>query len=169
MQNNLRELWSLFDFVFPGKLGTLPAFVEHFAVPITNGGYANANPIEVQTAYKCACILRDTIQKYLIRRVKSEQKEVLQLPTKNEQVLFCSLTETQKNIYKGYLASKQCKDILRGSAQVRFFSKKENKTQNQQNEIDQQEPQIHRCAQSERCSERSIFSTFEIFEWMLSF
>jgi len=26
LQNNLRELWSLFDFVYPGKLGTLPIF-----------------------------------------------------------------------------------------------------------------------------------------------
>ncbi|CAF1081670.1 unnamed protein product [Rotaria sp. Silwood1] len=118
MQNNLRELWSLFDFVFPGKLGTLPTFMEYFAIPITRGGYANANPIEVQTAYKCACILRDTIKKYLIRRIKSEQNIVLQLPMKNEQVLFCRLTKTQKYIYKEYLKSQQCKDILKGSLQV---------------------------------------------------
>lgn len=47
MQNNLRELWSLFDFVFPGKLGTLPVFLEQFAVPITQGGYANASEVQV--------------------------------------------------------------------------------------------------------------------------
>jgi SNF2 family DNA or RNA helicase len=118
MQNNLRELWSLVDFVFPGKLGTLPTFMEHFAIPITRGGYANASPIEVQTAYKCACILRDTIKKYLIRRIKSEQNVVLKLPTKNEQVLFCRLTKNQRVIYKEYLKSQQCKDILQGSTQV---------------------------------------------------
>jgi DNA excision repair protein ERCC-6 len=118
MQNNLRELWSLIDFVFPGKLGTLPTFMEHFAIPITLGGYANANPIEVQTGYKCACILRDTIKKYLIRRIKSEQNVVLKLPTKNEQVLFCRLTDYQKTIYQGYLQSQQCKDIICGDAQV---------------------------------------------------
>ena len=118
MQNNLRELWSLVDFVFPGKLGTLPTFMEHFAIPITRGGYANASPIEVQTAYKCACILRDTIKKYLIRRIKSEQNVVLKLPTKNEQVLFCRLTKNQRTIYKEYLRSQQCKDILQGSTQV---------------------------------------------------
>jgi hypothetical protein len=32
IQNNLLELWSLFDFVFPGKLGTLPVFQENFGV-----------------------------------------------------------------------------------------------------------------------------------------
>ena len=52
MQNNLRELWSLFDFVFPGKLGTLPIFLEQFSVPITLGGYVNATEVQVKSAYK---------------------------------------------------------------------------------------------------------------------
>lgn len=47
MQNNLKELWSLFDFIFPGKLGTLPVFLAHMAVPITQGGYANASEVQV--------------------------------------------------------------------------------------------------------------------------
>ena len=84
MQNNLRELWSLFDYVFPGKLGTLPVFMEQFSVPITLGGYVNASKIQVETAYRCACILRDTINPYLLRRLKSDVK--IQLPNKNEQV-----------------------------------------------------------------------------------
>ena len=37
IQNDLRELWSLFDFVFPGRLGTLPAFEQEFADPIKRG------------------------------------------------------------------------------------------------------------------------------------
>jgi DNA excision repair protein ERCC-6 len=37
IQNNLKELWSLFDFVFPGKLGTMQAFMENFSVPIVQG------------------------------------------------------------------------------------------------------------------------------------
>lgn len=52
MQNNLKELWSLFDFVFPGKLGTLPVFMEQFSIPITQGGYANATEVQVQTGYR---------------------------------------------------------------------------------------------------------------------
>ena len=47
LQNNLKELWSLFDFIFPGKLGTLPIFLQQFAVPITQGGYANASRVQV--------------------------------------------------------------------------------------------------------------------------
>ena len=47
IQNSLKELWSLFDFIFPGKLGTLQVFLQQFAVPITQGGYANASKLEV--------------------------------------------------------------------------------------------------------------------------
>ncbi|KAG0730219.1 DNA excision repair protein ERCC-6 [Chionoecetes opilio] len=47
IQNSLKELWSLFDFVFPGKLGTLQVFLQQFAVPITQGGYANATKLEL--------------------------------------------------------------------------------------------------------------------------
>ena len=86
MQNNLKELWSLFDFIFPGKLGTLPVFLQEFSVPITQGGYANASKTQVATAYKCATVLRDTIDPYLLRRIKDDVKTHLQLPVKNEQV-----------------------------------------------------------------------------------
>jgi DNA excision repair protein ERCC-6 len=58
LQNNLRELWSLIDFVYPGRLGALKEFTERFATPITQGGYANASKLQVRVAYKCACLLR---------------------------------------------------------------------------------------------------------------
>jgi len=48
IQNKLTELWSLFDFVFPGKLGTLPTFEEHFALPIAMGTYANASEFKAR-------------------------------------------------------------------------------------------------------------------------
>ncbi|CAB1343345.1 unnamed protein product [Coregonus sp. 'balchen'] len=118
MQNNLKELWSLFDFVFPGKLGTLPIFMEQFSVPITMGGYSNASPVQVQTAYKCACVLRDTINPYLLRRMKADVKANLSLPDKNEQVLFCRLTEEQREVYQGFLDSKEVYQILNGDMQV---------------------------------------------------
>ncbi|CAL9687933.1 unnamed protein product [Knipowitschia caucasica] len=118
MQNNLKELWSLFDFVFPGKLGTLPVFMEQFSVPITMGGYSNASPVQVQTAYKCACVLRDTINPYLLRRMKADVKANLSLPDKNEQVLFCRLTDEQREVYQGFLDSKEVYQILNGDMQV---------------------------------------------------
>jgi DNA excision repair protein ERCC-6 len=106
IQNNLKELWSLFDFVFPGKLGTMQAFIENFSVPITQGGFSNASDVQVQTAYKCACVLRDTIAPYLLRRVKNDVKMSINLPTKNEQVLFCRLSKEQKTEYIKYINSR---------------------------------------------------------------
>lgn len=38
LQNNLRELWSLIDFVYPGRLGSLKEFTDRFSTPITQGG-----------------------------------------------------------------------------------------------------------------------------------
>ncbi|KAM6264742.1 DNA excision repair protein ERCC-6 isoform 2-T3 [Spheniscus humboldti] len=118
MQNNLKELWSLFDFVFPGKLGTLPVFMEQFSVPITMGGYSNASPVQVKTAYKCACVLRDTINPYLLRRMKADVKMSLSLPDKNEQVLFCRLTDEQCQVYQNFINSKEVYQILNGDMQI---------------------------------------------------
>ncbi|PVD37640.1 hypothetical protein C0Q70_00237 [Pomacea canaliculata] len=79
IQNNLKELWSLFDFVFPGKLGTLPDFMAHFSIPIVQGGYANATQV---------------------------------------QILFCRLTDEQREVYKEYLDSRECHAILAGKFQM---------------------------------------------------
>jgi len=51
VQNNLSELWSLFDFVYPGKLGTLPIFEEEFCIPIRMGGYAGASSSDDQVLH----------------------------------------------------------------------------------------------------------------------
>ncbi|CCG84055.1 protein of unknown function [Taphrina deformans PYCC 5710] len=118
IQNNLTELWSLFDFVFPGRLGTLPIFHTQFALPINIGGYANASNVQVQTAYKCACVLRDLINPYLLRRMKADV--AADLPKKSEQVLFCKLTDQQREEYEIFLASGDMDSILNGKRQVLY-------------------------------------------------
>ncbi|KAF9114472.1 hypothetical protein BGX27_010702 [Mortierella sp. AM989] len=112
IQNNLSELWSLFDFVFPGRLGTLPVFQSQFAIPINIGGYANASNIQVQTAYKCACVLRDLINPYLLRRMKADVAS--DMPKKSEQVLFCKLTPPQRAAYEFFLKSNELSSIMEG-------------------------------------------------------
>ncbi len=69
-------------------------------------------------AYKCATVLRDSIKPYLLRRMKDEVKSSLTLPSKNEQVLFCKLTDEQRDLYKAYLDSSVVKEIMRGSTQI---------------------------------------------------
>lgn len=121
IQNDLRELWSLFDFVFPGRLGTLPVFMSEFADPIKRGGYSNATPMQVQLAYRCALVLRDLINPYLLRRQKKDIKEVSRMPGKTEQVLFCKLSTRQRQMYEAYLRSDDVKNIIRGNGSTQTF------------------------------------------------
>ena len=112
IQNRLVEIWSLFDFVFPGKLGTLPVFTSQFSIPIQMGGYAHASQLQVTTAYKCALILRDLISPYLLRRRKVDVN--VNLPKKSEHVLFCLLGDDQLDLYRDYLCSHDCESIMDG-------------------------------------------------------
>lgn len=135
MQNSLRELWSLFDFVFPGRLGTLPTFEAQFSGPIAAGGYAHATPVQVRAAasppprcwpprppapprpqvrmaYKCAVVLRDLIRPYLLRRLKADVRA--QLPEKTEQILFCRLAPEQRAEYVSFLDSEEVQETLAG-------------------------------------------------------
>ena len=86
--------------------------MQHLAVPIVQGGYSNASPVQLQAAYKCAVILRDTINPYMLRRTKNDVKASLTLPSKTEQVLFCRLTENQERVYINYLNSTAVKRAI---------------------------------------------------------
>ncbi|GMR47824.1 hypothetical protein PMAYCL1PPCAC_18019 [Pristionchus mayeri] len=112
LQNSLKELWSLIDFIFPARLGTLQTFMEKFSIPITMGGYANATQIQSETAYKCALVLRDAINPFILRRMKKDVE--LDLPNKSEQVLFCDLAPCQRSLYVEYLSSRECNLIRSG-------------------------------------------------------
>ena len=50
--------------------------------------------------------------------MKEDVKQTLNLPNKNEQVLFCKLTECQKKIYEEYLKSKEVSEIVKGSTKM---------------------------------------------------
>ncbi|KAJ1512672.1 hypothetical protein HMI56_003720 [Coelomomyces lativittatus] len=118
IQNNLTELWSLFDFIYPGRLGTLPVFEAEFSVPINLGGYANASALEITCAYKSARALRSIIQPYMLRRMKAEVAQ--DLPKKSEQVLFCKITSVQRELYESFLKSKEVNSIIEGSLHPLF-------------------------------------------------
>jgi DNA excision repair protein ERCC-6 len=91
--------------------------MAEFADPIKRGGYSNASPMQVQLAYRCALVLRDLINPYLLRRQKKDIKEVSRMPGKTEQVLFCKLSSRQRSMYEAYLRSDEVRNIIRGSAQ----------------------------------------------------
>ncbi|KAB7505761.1 DNA excision repair protein ERCC-6 [Armadillidium nasatum] len=85
--------------------------LQSFEVGMVLGG-------PVQTAFKCATVLRDTISPYLLRRMKIDVKNHLSLPNKNEQVLFCGLSEEQRTLYRHYLDGNEVKSIINGRLQV---------------------------------------------------
>ena len=118
IMNDLKELWSICDFVFPGRLGTLAAFEQEFADPIRKGGYSNASPMQAQLAYRCALVLKDLIEPYLLRRLKKDVKEVSRMPSKTEHVLFCRLSLRQRSLYESYLRSDEISKVMRGSTNL---------------------------------------------------
>ncbi|KAI6349336.1 hypothetical protein MCOR25_010680 [Pyricularia grisea] len=118
IQNNLVELWSLFDFIYPMRLGTLHEFRNNIEIPIKMGGYANATNLQIMAAQKCAETLKDAISPYLLQRVKADV--ATDLPKKSEQVLFCRLTEAQRQAYEQFLASQAMDQILSGTRKSLF-------------------------------------------------
>lgn len=115
MQNNLVELWSLFDFIYPMRLGTLVSFRQTFETPIKQGGYANSTNLQIMTATKCAEELKSVISPYLLQRLKVDVAS--DLPKKTEQVLFVKLTKPQRDAYENFLASKEVLSIINGTRQ----------------------------------------------------
>jgi superfamily II DNA or RNA helicase len=89
IENRLSELWSIFDFVSPGLLGTLKTFEERVARPIDRG--------DMETAQR----LRATIKPFVMRRVKSDVAK--DLPDKIEQEMIVPLAEEQAKLYKQIL------------------------------------------------------------------
>ncbi|KAL6122570.1 hypothetical protein NUSPORA_00336 [Nucleospora cyclopteri] len=88
IQNNLTELWSIFDFVQPNLLGSCTDFGEEFIENIKGND---------EKAYRYSLMLRSIIEPYILRRMKSQIEA--QLPSKLDKVLFCTLTQIQNNIY----------------------------------------------------------------------
>ncbi|KAJ1931045.1 DNA repair protein rhp26, partial [Linderina pennispora] len=72
----------------------------------------------VRAGYRCACILRDLIDPYLLRRMKADVAQ--DLPQKSEQVLFCRLTPMQRAAYTSFLRSNDMEKILSGKLQMLF-------------------------------------------------
>nr|XP_022904501.1 DNA excision repair protein ERCC-6-like [Onthophagus taurus] len=130
MQNNLQELWSLFDFICPSMLGSLQVFNEHFVTPIIQGGYTNATYEQETTALAMATTLKDMISPYLLRRCKNDLKEDIHLPQKREQVLFCSLSNEQRELYKEFLKSSHVEVILgKNNNNKNWFSEQHTRAQ----------------------------------------
>lgn len=110
IQNNLRELWALFNFCCPELLGDNKVFKEKYENPILRGNEKKASDREKRIGSAVAKELRERIQPYFLRRLKSEvfredDGEVAKLSKKSELIVWLRLTNCQRRLYEAFLNS----------------------------------------------------------------
>jgi len=86
VENRLGDLWSIFDFVNPGLLGTAKEFAS-FAKRLGDRlhGYGP---------------LRELVRPYILRRLKTDKTVISDLPDKTEVKVFCPLSRPQAALYQ---------------------------------------------------------------------
>lgn len=87
VENHLSDLWSLFDFVSPGLLGSSKEF-ESF---IKKRGKDGASPYPA---------LRKLVRPYILRRMKTDKNVIQDLPEKTELKSYCQLSKGQAALYQ---------------------------------------------------------------------
>ncbi|KAI0059098.1 hypothetical protein BV25DRAFT_1901802 [Artomyces pyxidatus] len=115
IQNNVLELWSLFDFLMPGFLGSEASFNERFGKPILSNRDGKSKNSEAAALALEA--LHKQVLPFLLRRLK---EDVLNdLPPKIIQDYFCELSEMQKQLYDDFSKSQarlSAEDAVKGAA-----------------------------------------------------
>jgi len=88
VENRPLDLWSIFDFLNPGLLGSAKAFGQ-FVKKLEKRGYGP---------------LRELTRPYLLRRLKTDKNVIRDLPDKTELTAFCGLTKKQAALYQQTVA-----------------------------------------------------------------
>ncbi|NUO08745.1 MAG: DEAD/DEAH box helicase [Candidatus Brocadia sp.] len=100
IENRLTELWSIFDFLMPGYLGSVDDFRKRYENPITK--FQDDEKRE---------ILKKIIHPFKLRRLK---KDVLtELPSKTEEKRYCTLAPAQIVMYKDIVSERGSKLIAK--------------------------------------------------------
>lgn len=104
LENSVLDLWSLFDFLMPGYLGTAQDFRERYEIPI----------VRERDAGTMGRLAR-RVRPFVMRRLKKDV--VKELPPRVEQVLYCELTPEQSAVYQQLLSATR-KEVLETSGQA---------------------------------------------------
>jgi hypothetical protein len=91
VENRLGDLWSIFDFLNPGLLGSGKAF-STFAKGLSSQPHNPYAP------------LRALVRPYILRRLKTDPSVIADLPDKTEVKAFCHLTRKQAALYQRSVA-----------------------------------------------------------------
>jgi TATA-binding protein-associated factor len=100
IQNNVLELWSLFDFLMPGFLGSEKVFQERFAKPIAASRFAKSSSKEQERGALAIEALHKQVLPFLLRRLKEEVLD--DLPPKILQNYYCDLSELQRSLFDDF-------------------------------------------------------------------
>ncbi|KAK2155101.1 hypothetical protein LSH36_249g03073 [Paralvinella palmiformis] len=104
IQNNVLELWSLFDFLMPGFLGTEKQFKARFGKPILQSRDAKSSSKEQEAGALAMEALHRQVLPFLLRRLK---EDVLRdLPPKIIQDYYCDLSPLQVKLYEDFAKSR---------------------------------------------------------------
>jgi superfamily II DNA or RNA helicase len=98
LENSVLDLWSIFDFLMPGYLGSAKDFRERYELPIVKEKDAAAQ-----------ARLARRLKPFLLRRLKKEVAS--DLPAKLEQISFCELTPEQRGVYQQVIEASR-KEVL---------------------------------------------------------
>ena len=87
VENRLGDLWSIFDFINPGLLGSPKEFTS-FAKRLAERSHGSYGP------------LRELVRPYILRRLKTDKTVIADLPDKTEIKAFCQLSRQQAALYE---------------------------------------------------------------------
>ncbi len=88
IENRLTDLWSLFDFLCPGLLGSAARF-KKFMKGLETREHDRYAP------------LRNLVGPYILRRLKTDKSIIADLPDKTEMKVYCGLARKQAALYTG--------------------------------------------------------------------
>jgi len=87
VENRLGDLWSLFDFINPGLLGSAKDFTQ-YTKRLADRAHNPYGP------------LRELVRPYILRRLKTDKSVISDLPDKTEVKAFCQLSRKQAALYQ---------------------------------------------------------------------
>ncbi|OBA27152.1 hypothetical protein HANVADRAFT_52460 [Hanseniaspora valbyensis NRRL Y-1626] len=100
IQNNVVELWSLFDFLMPGFLGTEKTFQERFSKPILQSKNPKATARDQEKGVLALESLHKQTLPFMLRRLKDDV--LSDLPPKIIQDYYCELSPLQRQLYDSF-------------------------------------------------------------------